>query len=245
MTCESSDSAAVTTNSMTASRYDILFEPLRIGPVTTRNRFYQVPHCSGMGHRRPQMLAAMRGLKAEGGWGVVCTEYCSIHPSSDDSPYAYLSLWDEEDVKALALTVEAIHAHGALAGIELWHGGSHSPNRLTREPMLSPSEHSAVFWQPGQARAMDKADIATFRDWHRAAALRARRAGFDIVYVYAGHDYLPFQFLSPLTNQRSDEYGGPLENRARLLRELLEDTKEAIGDRCAVALRLAANPEPS
>ncbi len=222
-------------------RYDILFEPVRIGPVTAPNRFYQTPHATGMGLARPKAGAALRGLKAEGGWGVVCTEYCSIHPSSDDSPYAYLSLWDEEDVKALAPTVEAIQAHGALAGIELWHGGSHSPNRLTREPMLSPSEHSAVFWQPGQARAMDKADIAAFRDWHRAAALRARRAGFDIVYVYAGHDYLPFQFLSPLTNQRSDEYGGPLENRARLLRELLEDTKEAIGDRCAVALRLAVD----
>ena len=222
-------------------RYDILFEPVQIGPVTAPNRFYQTPHATGMGLARPNASAALRGLKAEGGWGVVCTEYCSIHPSSDDSPYAYLSLWDEEDVAALALTAEAIQAHGALAGIELWHGGSHSPNRLTREPMLAPSEHSAVFWQPGQARAMDKADIAAFRDWHRAAALRAMRAGFDIVYVYAGHDYLPFQFLSPLTNQRSDEYGGPLENRARLLRELVEETKEAIGERCAVALRLAVD----
>ena len=222
-------------------RYDILFEPIRIGPVTAPNRFYQTPHATGMGLARPNASAALRGLKAEGGWGVVCTEYCSIHPSSDDHPYAYLSIWDEEDVKALALTVEAIHTHSALAGIELWHGGSHASNRLTREPMLAPSEHSAVFWQPGQARAMDKADIAAFREWHRAAALRAMKAGFDLVYVYAGHDYLPFQFLSPLTNQRSDEYGGPLENRARLLRELIEDTKEAIGDRCAVAVRLAVD----
>jgi dimethylamine/trimethylamine dehydrogenase len=69
--------------------------------------------------------------------------------------------------------------------------------------------------------------------------VRAQRAGFDIVYVYAGHDYLPFQFLSPLTNQRQDHYGGSLENRARLLRELIEDTREAVGDRCAVAVRLA------
>ena len=222
-------------------RYDILFEPVPIGPVTAPNRFYQTPHATGMGLARPNASAALRGIKAEGGWGVVCTEYCSIHPSSDDSPYAYLSIWDEEDVAALALTVEAIKAHGALAGIELWHGGSHASNRLTREPMLAPSEHSAVFWQPGQARAMDKADIAAFRGWHRDAAVRAKAAGFDIVYVYAGHDYLPFQFLSPLTNQRCDEYGGPLENRVRFLRELIEDTKEAIGDRCAVAVRLAVD----
>ena len=66
------------------ARYDILFEPLQIGPVTTRNRFYQVPHCTGMGWQRPNSLNEMRGIKAEGGWGVVNTEYCSIHPSSDD-----------------------------------------------------------------------------------------------------------------------------------------------------------------
>ena len=67
-------------------RYDILFEPVKIGPVTAPNRFYQVPHCTGLGWVRPRMLAALRGMKAEGGWGVVCTEFCSIHPSSDDLP---------------------------------------------------------------------------------------------------------------------------------------------------------------
>jgi dimethylamine/trimethylamine dehydrogenase len=73
-------------------RYDILFEPVRIGPVTAPNRFYQTPHATGFGWQRPQSGAALRGIKAEGGWGVVCTEYCSIHPSSDDSPYAFLTL---------------------------------------------------------------------------------------------------------------------------------------------------------
>ena len=67
--------------------HDILFEPVRIGPVTTRNRFYQVPHCNGMGYRYPNALAAMRGMKAEGGWGVVCTEEAEIHHSTDLSPY--------------------------------------------------------------------------------------------------------------------------------------------------------------
>ena len=221
--------------------YDILFEPVPIGPVTAPNRFYQTPHATGMGHLKPRSVAALRGIKAEGGWGVVCTEYCSIHPSSDDSPYAFLTLWDEEDVRGLALTADAIHAHGSLAAIELWHGGSHSNNRLTREPLLAPSARAARYIQPASARAMDKADIKAFRGWHRAAALRAERAGFDIVYVYAGHDYLPLQFLSPRTNQRVDEYGGPLANRARLLRELIEDTKEAVGAHCAVAVRLAVD----
>ena len=86
---------------------------------------------------------------------------------------------------------------------------------------------------------MGKKDIRDFRHWHRSAAIRAKQAEFDIVYVYAGHEYLPFQFLSPRFNQRTDEYGGSLENRTRLLRELIEDTHEAVGDRCAVAVRLA------
>lgn len=223
------------------SRYDILFEPVRIGPVTAPNRFYQTPHAAGLGWQRPIAGAALRGIKAEGGWGVVCTEYCSIHPSSDDSPYGFLTLWDEDDVAALAPTAEAIHAHGSLAGIELWHGGSHASNRMTRLPGLAPATQPAMYHLPTTARAMDLADIRAFRGWQRTAAKRARRAGFDIVYVYAGHDYLPFQFLSRRHNLRSDHYGGSLENRVRLLREMIEDTRDAVGDSCAVALRLAVD----
>ena len=220
-------------------RYDILFQPVKIGPVTTRNRFYQVPHCTGMGWVRPRTLAEMRGVKAEGGWGVVNTEYCSIHPTSDDSPSAYLTLWGEEDVAPLASIADAIHTHGSLAGVELWHGGAHASNRMTRLPAIAPQSQPALYHLPTAARAMDLSDIREFRSWQRAAALRAKRAGFDIVYVYAGHDYLPFQFLSRRTNQRSDAYGGSLENRVRLLREMIEETKEAVGDTCAVALRMA------
>ena len=222
-------------------RYDVLFEPVRIGPVTARNRFYQVPHCSGMGYALPRTLAAMREVKAEGGWGVVCTEYCSIHPTSDDGPYAFATLWDDDDVKAQALMTAAVHRHGALAGVELWHGGDHSPNRYSREAALSPSGLPLHLVHPIQSRAMDKSDIRELRRWQVAAAKRARAAGFDIVYVYAGHGYLPFQFISRRANQRGDEYGGSLENRVRLLREMIEETKAAVGDRCAVAVRLAVD----
>jgi dimethylamine/trimethylamine dehydrogenase len=225
----------------TNPRYQSLFEPVRIGPVTAPNRFYQTPHATGMGYQKPKASAALRAVKAEGGWGVVCTEYCSIHPSSDESPFAFLSLWDDEDVRALAKTSEAIHAHGSLAGIELWHGGSHCINKLTREPLLAPSARPAHLIQPGSARTLDREDIRDFRGWQRSAAKRAVQAGFDIVYVYAGHDYLPFQFLSPRTNLRSDEYGGPLVNRVRLLREMVEETREAVGPDCAVAIRLAVD----
>jgi len=221
-------------------RFDVLFEPVQIGPVTAPNRFYQVPHCTGMGYRRPRTLATMRGVKAEGGWGTVCTEYCSIHPSSDDEPYPSASIWDDQDVKALAMTVDEVHAHGALAGIELWHGGAASANHYSREAPLGPESRPAGVWNPVQTRAMDKSDIRDLKRWHLEAARRAQRAGFDIVYVYAAHWYLIRQFLLP-SNQRNDEYGGSLENRARLLRELIEETKEAVGDTCAVAVRFSAS----
>ena len=222
-------------------RYDILFEPVQIGPVTARNRFYQVPHCTGLGWLRPRMVAALRGIKAEGGWGVVCTEYCSIHPASDDLPHPYASLWDKGDIKAHALMTEQVHEHGSLAGVELWVGGSRSANLFTNEVAMDVASLPNSVGIPYQTRAMDKADIRELRRWHRDAALRARAAGFDIVYVYATHHYLLSHFLSSKTNTRSDEYGGSLENRVRLVRELIEETKDAVGDSCAVAVRFSAD----
>ncbi|WP_333834615.1 oxidoreductase [Rubrimonas sp.] len=222
-------------------RYDILFEPIRIGPVTAKNRFYQVPHCTGMGYLRPHTLAAMRGVKAEGGWGVVCTEYNSIHPSSDDLPHVSAALWDDSDVRAHAAMTDRVHAHGALAGAELWHGGARSPNLFTRETPMDVASLPNLAGHPFQTRAMDRTDIRDLRRWHRRAALRAREAGFDIVYVYATHGYLLANFLDPRVNTRSDEYGGSLVNRVRLVRELIEETKEAVGDRCAVAVRFKAD----
>ncbi len=222
-------------------RYDILFEPVKIGPVTAPNRFYQVPHCTGMGWLRPRMLAEMRGIKAEGGWGVVCTEYNSIHPSSDDLPHPSASLWDDRDIRANRLMTEKVHVHGALAGAELWYGGIRTSNMMTREVALELDSFPNAVGNPFQSRAMDKTDIKTFRHWHKRAALRARDAGFDIVYVYATHGYLISNFLNPRINTRSDEYGGSMENRTRLVRELIEETKDAVGDRCAVAVRFAAD----
>ena len=224
-------------------RYDILFTPLQIGPVTAKNRFYQVPHCTGMGYLRPRMLAEMRGMKAEGGWGVVCTEYNSIHPSSDDLTHASASLWDDSDIRAHTMMTEKVHEHGALAGAELWYGGARAGNMMTREVAMDLSSLPNAVGHPFQTRAMDKTDIRNLRRWHRKAALRARDAGFDIVYVYATHTYLLSNFLSPKINTRSDEYGGSLKNRVRLVRELIEETKDAVGDRCGVAVRFAADEE--
>jgi dimethylamine/trimethylamine dehydrogenase len=159
-------------------RFDLLFEPVRLGPVVAKNRFFQVPHCNGMGHAKPRV-----------------------------------------------------------------HAGMNASNQYSREVSLAPSAiASLASYTPAQARAMTRADIRAYRRWHRDAALRARRAGFDVIYVYAGHGLsLPMHLLQARHNQRSDEYGGSLANRARLLRELIEDTKDAVGASCAVAVRFAVD----
>ncbi|MEM8499231.1 MAG: FAD-dependent oxidoreductase [Pseudomonadota bacterium] len=225
-------------------RYEALFEPIKIGPVTAPNRFYQVPHASGMTESNPRVRAAFRATKAEGGWGVVCTGAVSTHPSSDDSPLPFARLWDENDVRSHALTTDAVHEHGALAGVELWHGGAAAMNRTSR---ISPYSPSGIPWAAThigfmglqKPRVMDKKDIQDVIRWQVAAALRARSAGFDIAYIYAGMGYLGYQFLMPETNQRTDEYGGSVANRTRFVRELIEATKAAVGDTCGVALRIS------
>jgi len=222
--------------------YGVLFDPIKIGPVTTKNRFYQVPHCCGMGHLRPKAHAAMRSVKAQGGWGVVSTEEAEIHPSSDLAPYVEQRIWDKRDIPALKLMTDAVHEHGALAAIELTHSGHNSTNLFSRIPAMSPNAQAVNFLYPKQARRMTKKDILDFRVWHKTAALNAKAAGFDIVYVYAGHGMSAAQqFILPDMNSRSDEYGGGLENRLRLTRELLEETKDAIGDSCGIAFRFAVD----
>ena len=225
--------------------YDILFDTVRIGPVVAPNRFYQVPHCNGFGYRMPHGLARMREVKAEGGWGVVCTEEVEIHHSSDLAPYFEGRLWDDSDIPALALMAEAVHRHGSLAGIELVYNGYDASNLYSRVPSLAPGSMGTIGgsgYDPVQTRRMDKEDIRNVRRWHREAALRARRAGFDIIYCYAAHGMsAAIQFLLKRFNDRTDEYGGSLENRVRFFRELIEDTKEAVGDTCAVAVRFAVD----
>ena len=222
------------------SRFDVLFEPVQIGPVVARNRFFQVPHCNGMGRAYPSAMAAMRGVKAEGGWAVVCTEQCEVHHSGNHQ--RELRLWDEKDVPYLARVTDLIHRGGALAAVELVHNGRCVDNLETHAIPIAPSVTPTSGLFPITARTMDKRDIRDFRRWHRTAAVNARRAGFDLIYVYAGHDIsLPVHFLSRRHNRRTDEYGGSLENRVRLLRELVEDAKEAVGDTCAIAVRFGVD----
>ena len=227
-------------------RYKILFEPVDIGPKTAKNRFYQVPHAMGAGNDMPNTRAAQRGIKAEGGWSVINTGYCSIHPSSDDRPLPMARLWSEEDIASHVPMVEAVHEHDALAGIEFFHGGAYTANRHTRMPPMSPSGiqqkvSELMDMHLTAPKVMDKKDIKDLIKWHLIATERAIKAGFDIIYCYAGMGFLPYHFLHPTFNNRSDEYGGSLENRSRLMRELITEMKEVAGDRAAIAVRMSTD----
>jgi dimethylamine/trimethylamine dehydrogenase len=219
-------------------KHDILFEPVRIGPKTLRNRFYQVPHCTGFGAEKPGSQALFRGMKAEGGWAAVNTEEALIASDTDYWPVVSTRVWDEDDLRNLSLMADEAHRHGSLAGIELTHGGVHADGRESRRPSMGPSQLASDYHPFVVPKAMELGDIERVReDWVRAATL-SRDAGYDIIYVYGGHSYLPLQFLSPFYNKRTDAYGGSLENRARFWLETLEDVRAAVGDDCAVAVRL-------
>ena len=223
-------------------RYDILFEPTKIGPVMAKNRFYQVPHCNGGGYRDPSAVAAMRGSKAEGGWGVIFTEQCEMHHTSEITPFIELRLWEDKDIPMLRKMSETMKEHGALAGIQLAYSGVNGPNLYTKEvPLAVSAQPIRTFTNdPVQARALDKTDIRDLRRWFVNAAKRSKEAGFDLICLYGAHGFGIFQhFLSRATNHRTDEYGGSLENRARFVNEVVSDMRDAIGDTMGITLRVS------
>lgn len=225
---------------MRPAKYDVLFEPIGLGPKVLKNRFVQTPQCNGAGSDRPGMQAAHRGMKAEGGWGGVCTEACSIAPESDVTGYAgaIARLWDDEDIDNLSAMCVAVQKHGALAGVELFYS-YRVPCFETRTLPGAASSFPTTATVSAYGRYMSVEEIKRVEDLYAAAAVRAAEAGFDYVYVYGSHMELPQAFLSPLRNTRTDEYGGSFENRARFWRETIEKVREAAGDKLAIGARLA------
>ena len=224
-------------------KYDILFEPIKIGPKTLKNRFYQVPHCIGGGLREARACRPrIRGVQGRRRLGGVCTEYCSIQPGERRHPPgvgAHLGRGRRPQPAQRCATRSTSTAPwpGASCGTagrtrRAWRRGA---CRARRRQIPSDFEHLTY------RKEMDKDDIREVQQLYVDAALRARDAGFDIVYVYGAHSYLPLQFLSPFYNKRTDEYGGSFENRARFWRETLEQVKEAVGNDCAIAVRISTS----
>lgn len=219
-------------------RHDPLFEPIRIGPKMLKNRFYQVPQCTGAGVLKPGSNAMHRAVKAEGGWGALCTESCSIHPEVNQSTSTCTTLWDEGDVINHRYMTDEVHKWGALAGVELGAGGV-KDNLATRYVAAAFDRYPSSGVPKVYTYEADADDIRRVMRMYDEAARRAVDAGFDILYVHGAAGVFPAHALSRHFNRRTDGYGGAFENRARFWVEALETLKRVAGDQCAVATRLA------
>ena len=214
----------------------LLFQPLTLAGLALRNRIVVSPMCqysceAGDGLATDWHLVHL-GSRAVGGAGLVLVEAAAVSPAGRITPQD-LGFWSDAHAEALAPIVRFIRAQGAAAGIQLAHAGRKASSRRPWEggPALAdaqggwaPLAPSAISYGERYRlpRAMDGADIRQVVADFRAAARRADRAGFDVVELHAAHGYLLHEFLSPLSNERTDAYGGTFENRARLLREVVD-----------------------
>jgi len=216
------------------------FTPLWIGSVNLANRIVVSPMCeysSEDGFANDWHLVHL-GSRAVGGAGLIFTEATAVSPEGRISPQD-LGLWKDEHIDFLARITAFVHSQGAHAGIQLAHAGRKAstfrpgdgdgrigPEAGGWDNVLAPSPiaFSASYPHPQE---LDPAGIARIRDDFRAAAQRADRAGFDVIEIHAAHGYLLHEFLSPLSNHRSDEYGGSFDNRVRLLFEIVAAVRDA------------------
>lgn len=177
------------------------------------------------------------GSRAVGGAGLIFTEAAAVTPEGRISPQD-LGIWKDEHIEPLARIIRFLHGQGSHAGIQLAHAGRKAsthrpwngdglvaPEQGGWSDVLAPSAVPFTANYP-QPRELDRAGIARIRQAFRDAAVRADRAGFDVIEIHAAHGYLLHEFLSPLSNKRTDEYGGSFENRIRLLLEVAEVIRE-------------------
>ena len=214
-----------------------IFTPVRIGPVTLRNRVIRSAAFENMayGNRPSQDLMDYHVAVARGGVGMTTLAYASVSRSglSFDG-----QLWmREEIVPALREITDAVHAQGAKASIQLGHCGNMT-HRATCGCMPVGASGGFNLYSPTFVRKLREDEIETLvEDFGRAVCL-ARQAGFDCVEIHAGHGYLISQFLSPYTNRRRDRFGGSLENRMRFMRMVIKRVMEAAGDDMGVLVKM-------
>lgn len=233
-------------------RMSSLFSPLSLRNATARNRLWLPPMCMYSVYaedgRATDWHVQHYAARSSGGFGTIVVEATAVSPEGRLSPRD-LGLWDGGQVADFARIVEAIHAGGALAGVQLGHGGRKSEvNPASEGPdsrrggkpewdLLAPS--AVAFPGMPTPEALDEAGIDRLVDAFAAAASRAVEAGVDVVELHGAHGYLIHEFLSPLSNTRTDSYGGSEENRRRFLLRIVDGVKRAVGDR-VLCVRLSA-----
>lgn len=217
-----------------------LLTPCRIGGITVKNRIVMPPMNTNFSNLNGEVTAQTLDYytaRARGGCGLIVVDATSIDPKSKKHGLQPM-LYDEKFLPGYAKLTERIHRYGAKASIEIIHYGSETPYP-EGETKLSASDVSSIAGNP--VRPMTVEEILHVEDQFVQTAEYAKLAGFDAVTYHATHGYLIAQFLSPLYNKRTDEYGGSFENRFRFLREIVEKTRAKLGDRFPVMVRFSAD----
>ena len=217
------------------AKFPHLFSPIRIGNIRLKNRIIGAPTSPGMvtteGHFTPEMIAYM-AEKASGGAAVVTYGEAIVHSPTGKSHNIQLQLDSKGIRHSLSEMARAIHNAGTYANIQLSHGGKYGG----LASVAGEADFNSVAYGPsheitpaGEVQEMSKDMILEIVESYKKAAKLCKDCGFDMVQVHAAHGWLFSQFLSPVTNQRTDEFGGSLENRARFLMMALDAVREGVG----------------
>ena len=232
-----------------------ILEPMTMRGLTARNRLWLPPMCMYTVEAQDGVVTDWHVVhyasRAVGGFGTVIVEATAVTPEGRLSPND-LGLWSDEQVAGQRRLVEAIHAGGALAGIQIGHGGRKSGTAPWRPKVEGARTGTLEGWDllapstipyPEHAvpAELDESGINRIVEAFAAAARRAVEAGYDVVEIHGAHGYLIHEFRSPLSNQRTDSYGGSAENRQRFPLEVVRAVREAVGTDTVLDIRLSAS----
>ena len=238
---------------MTKGRYKFLFNPITIGNMRLSNRVAMAPMSTNFGNPEYPGLASERhknyyAARAKGGVGLIIVEATNVNPLSSARKFG-LSLHSDESVDSLRKLVKSIKKHGTRCAIQLNHSGRIGPLKVDSsgdidEKTISNFSPLAVSRLPHPVTGMltkqlSRKQLNDIIRYFVAAVKRARTAGFDAIEIHGAHGYLLNEFVSPCTNQRTDEYGGCLENRCRFPIELVQRIKDGVGDDIVLSYRLS------
>ena len=226
---------------MSGSQYRYLFNPLRIGPVTVANRIVFAAHLTNYAEQgRPsEQHAAYYAARAAGGAGLIITEEHSVHPT--DWPYEKMIHGFHDDVlPGYRRITEAVHAHGVPIFAQINHNGGQASSMYTRLPVWGPSPVADPLFRE-VPKAIDQAEIDEVIAGYADVAARCKAGGFDGIELQCSHSSIVRGFLSRATNRRTDTYGGSLENRARLLHQIVVAVRAVIGPELALGVRLCGD----
>lgn len=217
---------------------DKLFETTQINGMTLANRFVRSATWEGMASEEGAVTPALKDLNADlarGGVGLIISSHAYVSREGQAGPWQ-LGIYDDTLLPGLVEMTTAVHDHGGRIVAQLAHAGFHAAGKLTGQTPLAPSAVEGLAKAPRQA--LEEGEIIDIVEAFATAAGRARKAGFDGVQIHGAHGYLLSQFLSPIYNQRTDAFGGDIENRAKVPLMVLEATREQVGGDYPVLVKL-------